>query len=113
MSAPDDVGSLWAGIAQGRLREIEQLHARLQQVEAALFTLGSKIAEQCSEGNDIGGGDAQEWLAEAGLLVATTVTEACDPEACRCAEYGFPTTCYRLATRTAATSSTPDDGGAV
>lgn len=45
---------------------------------------------------DWDGGDLEETALACGLLAAHEVTEPCDPEACRCAEYGLPTTCYRL-----------------
>lgn len=47
------------------------------------------------DGLDIDGGDVQDWAVGAGLLAPHEVTEACDPDACRCAEWGFPSTCYR------------------
>lgn len=36
----------------------------------------------------------QDIAVKHGLLAAVNVTEPCGPD-CRCAEYGFPTECYR------------------
>jgi len=46
---------------------------------------------------DLDGGWIQDKGVELGVLVSIEVTEPCDPETCRCAEYGdFPMTCYRI-----------------
>lgn len=45
---------------------------------------------------DVDGGALQEKATELGILVTREVTEPCC-ESCRCADYRFPTTCYRAA----------------
>lgn len=45
---------------------------------------------------DVDGGELQDKATELGILVTKEATEPCC-ESCRCAEYGFPTTCYRPA----------------
>ena len=44
---------------------------------------------------DIDGGWAQDAAEKCGVIEPHEVTEPCRPEGCRCAEYGFPCTCYR------------------
>jgi hypothetical protein len=43
---------------------------------------------------DVDGGWIQDRAAALGILVETPVTEACGEE-CQCAEFGFPSECYR------------------
>lgn len=46
-----------------------------------------------SSGCDV---DVEDYATETGILVAVPVTEPCgEGENCVCAEYGFPTECYR------------------
>lgn len=66
-------------------------------IEPAIKALVHKLAERCWEGGEVDGGDLQEWLSEAGVLVETTVNEPCC-DSCVCADFSdFPTTCYRFA----------------
>lgn len=44
---------------------------------------------------DVDGGWLQDKATDLGILVETRVTEACNEEFCACAEYGFPSECYR------------------
>jgi hypothetical protein len=56
---------------------------------------GAKVLFDARENfGDVNGGDIQDWAIEAGLLTENSATESCG-EGCRCAEYGFPTECYR------------------
>ena len=49
-----------------------------------------------SSGCDVDGGWVQDYATDTGILVAVPVTEPCgEGENCVCAEYGFPTECYR------------------
>lgn len=64
----------------------------------ALKDFVHKLAQRCWEGGELDGGELQDMLVEAGILVPETVNEPCG-ENCACADYvfEFPTTCYRLA----------------
>jgi hypothetical protein len=66
--------------------------------DAAIKNLVHKLAERCWEGGEVDGGELQDLLSEAGVIVPTTVDEPCG-EDCNCADYDaeFPTTCYRFA----------------
>lgn len=63
-----------------------------------LAAFGAAVLEESRDDLcDLDGGWLQEKAVELGVLVEVPVTEACDESTCRCAEYGFPTTCYRYA----------------
>ncbi len=62
---------------------------------------------------DWDGGDLEDAMTECGLLDATEVSESCGDD-CRCAEFGFPTTCCRftdLAKRCIASVAAPPSRG--
>jgi len=59
-----------------------------------------KLAEVCWNGGTLDGGELQEMLVEAGVLIDVVVNEPCG-ERCRCSEYygvAPPWVCYRLVT---------------
>jgi len=62
-----------------------------------LLAFAQSVLDAASFGEDVCGGDVQDWAVKFGLMDAIEVTEPCDPEVCSCAEEGdFPLTCYRL-----------------
>ena len=63
-----------------------------------LKTLAAKLAEVCWDGGSLDGGELQELLVEADVLVGVVVNEPCGPN-CRCNAYEVapPWICYRLA----------------
>lgn len=68
------------------------MHAKLEP----LARFGAMVLDEARDAlGDLGGDWLQDTAVECGLLEAVEVTEPCDPETCRCAEYGFPTQCYR------------------
>lgn len=78
---------------------------RLTGERDTLATFARKVIESSSfRGCDADGGDVQEWAVEAGILRPVVVMQACreDSDGCACAEFGFPTTCYRFTARAAA-----------
>jgi hypothetical protein len=62
-----------------------------------LKALVARLAEVCWDGDTLDGGELQQMLVEAGVLVETIADEPCGPD-CRCRAYdaGWPATCYRL-----------------
>ncbi len=84
--------------AQGRAKSAEhKLTESGEAVKEAQRFVGKVLESQRPEPGDIDGGTIQEWLTECGFYAATEVKEPCDEgeESCDCAEFGFPTTCYR------------------
>jgi len=75
----------------------------------AVKTLVHKLAERTWEGGELDGGELQDLLLEAGILVPVEVAEPCG-ENCNCADYDceFPTTCNRLAPEWARTKMEPN-----
>lgn len=68
-----------------------------EDCSSLLRFVGEALSEsRVEEIGDWDGGDIQQAMEDAGLLAPREVTEACNPESCRCAEYGFPTTCFRI-----------------
>jgi hypothetical protein len=63
--------------------------------DQAMRFVGFVLESQDGEPGDLDGGTIQEWLTTCGFLKEVEVTEPCDPENCICAEFGFPTICYR------------------
>jgi hypothetical protein len=62
-----------------------------------LKTLVANLAEICWEGSSLDGGELQEMLVQAGVLVDVIVDEPCEGH-CRCrnADATPPWICYRL-----------------
>lgn len=61
--------------------------------EALVFA--NELISGALEGGDFSGADIQELAVKHGLLREERREEACREEGCACAEYGFPTECYR------------------
>jgi hypothetical protein len=63
-----------------------------------LKTLAHKLAEVCWDGCSLDGGELQEILVAAGMLIDVIADEPCGPD-CRCQSYHGepPWICYRLA----------------
>lgn len=64
-----------------------------------LKTLAAKLAEVCWDGGSLDGGELQELLVDADVLVGVVASEPCGP-ICRCRECDAvapPWICYRLA----------------
>lgn len=78
----------------------------------ALLKFASKVVEQCLDGCDVDGGDVQDWAVEAGLLIPTEVNDACG-EYCSCAEWGFPTTCYKYCEALNGLTDGPTDAASI
>lgn len=75
-----------------------KLHAAeaIASAARALATFGLACLDEArKELGDLDGGWVQDTAEKLGVLTPHEVTEPCDPEHCVCAEYGFPTTCYR------------------
>lgn len=74
----------------------------MNQAERKLIRFAAAVIDQAqNDGHpgDVDGGWLQDKAEELGVLVAVPVNEPCvDVEAgnCVCAEYGFPTSCYRI-----------------
>lgn len=66
-----------------RKKDSERLRAFAQEAVNALPEFG------------LDGGELQDLAVKHRLLKPEERTEPCCEEACICAEYGFPTTCYR------------------
>ena len=47
-------------------------------------------------GENLDGFELQGLGEKYGILTKSVVTEPCQPEGCNCAEFGFPTDCYRV-----------------
>jgi hypothetical protein len=67
-----------------------------QLLRLAHFALWCLDASRGNSIGDVDGGELQDKATELGILIAHEVSEPCC-ESCNCAEYGFPTTCYRQA----------------
>ena len=84
----------------GAVRMREERDASLQRATEAetlaLFGLAC-LDEARRELGDLDGGWIEDTGRTMGVLTAVEVTERCtaDEGACRCEEYGFPTTCVR------------------
>jgi hypothetical protein len=67
-------------------------------VESKLKALAAKLAEVCWDGGSLDGGELQDLLEDAGVLIGVLVNEPCG-ENCRCRAYDAappPWVCYRL-----------------
>jgi len=81
----------------------DQLASSRQAVEAlrgerdayAIVVAACLRDSRIREIGDWDGGAIQDTLTKAGILAETPVTESCG-EDCRCVEYDFPATCYRV-----------------
>jgi len=81
----------------------ENVFAARQAVEAlrgerdayAIVVAACLRDSRIREIGDWDGGAIQDTLTKAGILAETPVTESCG-EDCRCVEYDFPATCYRV-----------------
>jgi hypothetical protein len=60
-----------------------------------LKALVAKLAEICWDGGALDGGELQQMLVEAGVLIDVIADEPCGPD-CRCRDAGWPAICYRL-----------------
>lgn len=104
---------------QEAVDRVERAESRIAELEAALaaappvpdeakdaepnwkaFALAVLINARDSLGSDVDGGLVQDVAAEYGLLEKEAVTESCGSEYCACAEYGFPTECFRYSAGT-------------
>ncbi|WP_236234662.1 hypothetical protein [Pseudomonas tohonis] len=56
-----------------------------------------EILRGALEGGGFDGGDIQEMGVKYGLLFPEQRTEPCCESGCNCAEFGFPTECFRIA----------------
>jgi ferredoxin len=64
---------------------------------AKVKKLVAKLAEICWDGGSLDGGELQEMLVEAGVLIGVVIKEPCAGK-CRCSECDVepPWVCYRL-----------------
>ena len=69
----------------------EKLERQLAEAREAVRQLIQMVAWENADG-----GDVQDWAVKVGVLVAVGVTEPCNPDNCVCAEFGFPSICYRF-----------------
>jgi hypothetical protein len=70
--------------------------------QSKLAAFGAKVLESSrlldGAGNDVDGGDIQEWALDTGCLVSKIVHAPCSEDNCVCAEVSdFPTECYFVA----------------
>ncbi len=66
------------------------------ELDALMRFAGKALNEARMESiGDWDGGDIQDAMVACDLLVAADANESCG-EGCVCAEFGFPTVCYRL-----------------
>ncbi len=63
------------------------------------------------QGGDFSGADIQELAVKHGLLREERREEPCRDEGCACAEYGFPTECYRKTAALAPPAAAPVSDG--
>lgn len=102
---PNPVNSEWAKFNDcvRMAKAYQSLSALLAERDSEIERLrpfaryGAKVIEaHRDEIGDIDGGSLQEMAIECGLLHEVEVTEPCDPESCRCAEWDdFPQKCLR------------------
>jgi hypothetical protein len=60
-----------------------------------LKALVAKLAEVCWDGGALDGGERQQMLVGAGVLIDVIADEPCGPD-CRACDAGRPAICYRL-----------------
>ncbi|MGE6320585.1 hypothetical protein ACQKEF_09940 [Pseudomonas oryzihabitans] len=95
-------------------------HAKEEQQEtrAALATqpaagepvaFANELISGALQGGDFSGADIQELAVKHGLLREERREEPCRDEGCACAEYGFPTECYRKTAALAAMRAQGDE----
>ena len=73
-----------------------------------------KVLECSQDGEDAHGADIHDWAVEAGLLIAHPITQPCDPDHCRCAEFGIfeDSVCFRMAPELQESPMRSDEGTA-
>ena len=71
-----------------------------------------KVLECSQDGEDAHGADIHDWAVEAGLLIAHPITQPCDPDHCRCAEFGIfeDSVCFRMAPELQESPMRSDEG---
>lgn len=87
----------WAATVERQRKNLDRYREQRAALEADkdhLARLAGKLLEQLGDGGVPDGGEMQELLVEAGVIAPVEVTESCG-ENCNCAEWDFPTTCYR------------------
>ncbi|MHC5194859.1 hypothetical protein ACYSUW_13990 [Pseudomonas frederiksbergensis] len=84
-----------------------QLAAAVEQLAHLnnLRGFANSMIDICFEGGNADGGQIQEYGVNHGLLKPEVRSDRCEG-ACACAEYGFPTECFR---RTPALTGAPDN----
>jgi hypothetical protein len=77
---------------------VDKLMEYAARPNSKLKALARKLAEVCWDGGTLDGGELQDLLIEAGVLIDVVAMTPCG-ENCRCREYGVepPWVCYRLA----------------
>lgn len=111
-NSPDLTKQEVAGYAESQLTALQQALADAQKDKVALLRFAGKALyeNRMLSIGDWDGGDLQDTAIECGLLEPFDVEGLCGEE-CRCAEVGFPATCYRftpLANEAIDAARTPD-----